>query len=167
MATVSLQGNELHTNGDLPAIGSDAPDFLLVNGDLKDFGVKDFAGKTIIMNIVPSLDTGTCATSARKFNEKAASLGDVEVLVISADLPFAMGRFCEAEGIKNLTNLSMMRNNSFAVNYGVLLEDGPLAGVTARAIVVVDKAGKVTYTQLVDEITNEPDYEAAIAAAKS
>lgn len=167
MATVSLQGNEIHTNGDLPEVGSDAPDFSLVNGKLADLGMKDFAGKKLVMNIVPSLDTGVCASSARKFNEEAAGLGDVEVLVISADLPFAMGRFCEAEGIKNLTTLSMMRNKSFAENYGVLLEDGPLAGVTARAIVVVDADGKVTYTQLVDEITTEPDYEAAIAAAKS
>lgn len=166
MATVTLQGNEIHTNGELPTVGSDAPDFLLVNQDLKDFRLADFTGKKIIMNIVPSLDTDVCAASARKFNEQAASLNGASVLVVSADLPFAMGRFCTTEGLKDVQSMSMMRTKAFAKNYGVLLEDGPLAGLTARAVVVVDEAGKVTYTQLVPEITSEPDYEAALAAVK-
>ncbi len=166
MASVTLKGNEIHTNGELPAVGSAAPDFLLVSQGLEDFRLADFAGKKLIMNIVPSLDTDVCATSTRKFNEQAGALDNTQVLVISADLPFAMGRFCEAEGLNNVQALSMMRTKAFAKNYGVLLEDGPLAGVTARAVVVVDESGNVTYTQLVPEITEEPDYEAALAAVK-
>jgi thiol peroxidase len=165
MATVTLQGKKIHTNGELPALGSDAPDFHLVNGKLQDLKLANFSGKKIIMNIVPSLDTGVCATSARTFNKRAASLDNTVVLVISADLPFAMSRFCETEGLKDVQTLSMMRTKAFAKNYGVLLEDGPLAGVTARAVVVIDASGKVRYTQLVGEITSEPDYDAALAAA--
>ncbi|MCB1755278.1 MAG: thiol peroxidase [Gammaproteobacteria bacterium] len=164
MATVTLEGNQIHTNGELPEVGSQAPDFLLVGSDLKDFRLTDFAGKKLIMNIVPSLDTGVCAASARKFNEKAAALDNTAVLVISADLPFAMGRFCSTEGLNDVLPLSMMRTRAFAKDYGVLLQDGPLAGLTARAVVVTDASGKVVYTQLVPEITQEPDYDAALAA---
>ena len=164
MATVTLQGNTFNTNGELPAVGSAAPDFHLVDGKLDDVHLADYRGKKVILNIVPSLDTPTCATSTRKFNEKMAGRDDVVVLVVSADLPFAQGRFCEAEGIKNVTTLSMMRTRGFAKDYGVLIADGPLAGVTARAIVVVDENDKVVYTELVPEIGDEPNYEAAIAA---
>ena len=164
MATVTLQGNPFQTNGDLPAVGSDAPGFRLVAADLKDMTPHDFAGKTKVLNIFPSVDTPTCATSVRKFNEKAAGLDDVVVLCISADLPFAQKRFCGAEKLDNVTTLSLMRGAQFAKDYGVLLENGPLAGLTARAIVVLDKDNKVTHTELVQEIANEPDYEAAFKA---
>jgi len=164
MATVTLQGNAINTNGDLPEVGATAPDFSLTNGELADVGLGDFAGKKKVLNIVPSLDTPTCATSTKKFNEKAASMDNVAVLVISADLPFAQGRFCETEGIKNVTPLSMMRDKNFAKDYGVLIQDGPLAGITARAVVVLDEDNKVLYTQLVPEIADEPDYDAALAA---
>ena len=164
MATVTLHGDECNTNGELPAVGSTAPDFYLVDGKLNDVHLADYSGKKKLLNIVPSLDTPTCATSTRKFNEKMAGRDDVVVLVVSADLPFAQGRFCEAEGIKNVTTLSMMRTRRFARDYGVLIADGPLAGVTARAIVVVDENDKVVYTELVPEIGDEPNYEAAITA---
>jgi thiol peroxidase len=164
MATVTLQGNESHTNGDLPAVGDQAPDFNLVNGELANKRLSDFAGKKIVMNIVPSLDTPTCATSTRKFNEHATAHKDATVLIISADLPFAQGRFCSAEGLENVVPLSMMRSRNFAKDYGVLIEDGPLEGITARAIVVADSQGKVLYTELVSEIADEPDYDAALAA---
>ena len=164
MATVTLQGNAINTNGELPSVGSDAPDFSLTNGELNDVGLADFAGKKKVLNIVPSLDTPTCATSTKKFNEQAAGMDNVAVLVISADLPFAQGRFCEAEGIENVTPLSMMRDKNFAKDYGVLIQDGPLAGITARAVVVLDENNKVVYTQLVPEIADEPNYEMALAA---
>ncbi len=164
MAIVTLQGNELHTNGDLPAVGAQAPDFTLVDGDLANKKLSDFAGKKIIMNIVPSLDTPTCATSTRKFNELATAHGDAVILVISADLPFAQGRFCGAEDLEDVVPLSMMRSRNFARDYGILIEDGPLAGITARGVVVLDSSGKAIYTQLVKEIADEPDYDAALAA---
>jgi len=164
MATVTLQGNKFHTNGELPAVGSAAPDFHLVNGELGDVKLADYQGKKIIMNIVPSLDTPTCATSTRTFNQQAAGKDDTVVLVISADLPFAQGRFCEAEGIKDVVPLSLMRSRSFAKDYGVLMTDGPLAGITARAVVVLDAGHKVVYTELVPEIADEPNYDAALAA---
>lgn len=164
MATVTLQGNTFNTSGDLPAIGSAAPDFHLVDGKLNDVRLADYSGSKVLLNIVPSLDTPTCATSTKKFNEKAAGRDDVIVLVISADLPFAQGRFCGAEGINRVVPLSMMRSRNFAKDYGVLLTDGPLAGITARAIVVIGEDGKVLYTQLVPEIADEPDYDAALAA---
>ena len=164
MATVTLQGNTFNTSGELPAVGSAAPDFHLVDGQLNDVRLADYSGKRIILNIVPSLDTPTCATSARKFNEKAAGRDDVTVLVVSADLPFAQGRFCTAEGIEDVVPLSLMRTRAFAKDYGVLMTDGPLAGITARAIVVIGEDGRVLYTQLVPEIADEPDYDAAIAA---
>jgi thiol peroxidase len=164
MATVTLHGDTCNTNGDLPAVGTSAPDFHLVDGKLGDVHLADYSGKKKILNIVPSLDTPTCATSAKTFNEKVAGRDDVVVLVVSADLPFAQGRFCEAEGLKNVVPLSLMRTRGFAKDYGVLITDGPLAGVTARAIVVIDENDQVVYTQLVGEIGDEPDYDAALAA---
>lgn len=163
MASVTLKGNKINTNGELPTVGAQAPDFRLVDASLKDLSLADFAGKRKVLNIVPSLDTSVCATSTRKFNEKAAALKDTVVLVISADLPFAMKRFCEAEGIKNVIPLSLMRARNFAKDYGVLIQDGPLEGITARAVVVLDKNNKVIHSQLVPEIATEPDYDKALA----
>ena len=164
MATTALQGNPVTLNGDLPAIGSKAPDFVLVDKDLGDKRLADFAGKKKLLNIVPSLDTPVCATSTKTFNQAMAGKTDAVALVISADLPFAMGRFCGAEGIDNVVSLSMMRSHDFARDYGVQIVDGPLAGITARAVVVLDADDTVVYTQLVPEITEEPDYAAALAA---
>lgn len=162
MATISFQGKPLNTCGELPAIGSKAPDFTLVNGKLKDVNLASYAGKRKVLNIVPSLDTPTCAASARKFNEKAAHLYNTVVLVVSADLPFAQCRFCETEGLKEVVPLSTFRSN-FAEDYGVALIDTFLSGLTARAIVIIDENDRVVYTELVSELTNEPDYEHALA----
>jgi thiol peroxidase len=164
MATITLQGNEIHTNGELPAVGERAPDFHLVDGELNDRRLADYAGKKKLLNIVPSLDTPVCATSTKKFNEAAAAHAGTVMLVISSDLPFAQGRFCGAEGTDKVIPLSMMRSRNFAKDYGVLIEDGPLAGITARAVVVLDENDKVVYTELVPEIGQEPDYDAALAA---
>ncbi len=164
MATVTLQGEPIHTNGDLPAVGSEAPEFRLVTTDLKDVNLADYAGKKKILNIVPSLDTPVCAVSTKRFNEAAKDRADLVVLVISADLPFASDRFCSAEGIDNVVTLSMMRSRNFAKDYGVLIEDSALAGITARAVVVLDENDRVIYTELVPEIGQEPDYDAALAA---
>lgn len=164
MAEITLQGNSIHTNGGLPQKGSQAPNFVLVNGDLEDVNLSSYMGKKKLLNIVPSLDTPVCATSTRKFNEFAKKNTDVVMLIISADLPFAQQRFCGDEGLSNVIPLSLMRNKSFAKDYGVLIEDGPLAGVTARAVVVLDEQDRVIYTQLVPEIGDEPDYEGALAA---
>lgn len=164
MATVTLEGNEIYTNGYLPAVGSTAPGFRLVDKDLNDIKLDDFAGRKKLLNIVPSLDTGICATSTKKFNAAAKENPDTVFLTISADLPFAQGRFCEAESIDNLQTLSLMRSKNFAKDYGVLIEDGPLAGITARAVVVLDADNKVVYTELVPEIVQEPDYDTALAA---
>jgi len=164
MAQTALQGNPVNLSGDLPPVGSTAPDFSLTSGDLSDVSLANYAGKKKLLSIVPSLDTGVCAASTRKFNEAMAGRGDAVALVISADLPFASGRFCSAEGITNVINLSMMRSRNFAKDYGVLIVDGPLAGITARAVVVLDADNKVVYGQLVPEITQEPDYDAALAA---
>jgi thiol peroxidase len=164
MATVTLKGNTCNTNATLPAVGSAAPAFVLTGKDLKDVSLADFAGTRLVLNIVPSLDTGTCATSARKFNAAASGLKNAKVLVISADLPFAQGRFCTTEGLADVVTLSLMRDHKFANDYGVHLVDGPLAGICARAVVVVNEEGKVTYTELVPEITQEPNYDAALAA---
>lgn len=163
MATITFQGKPINTCGDLPAVGSQAPDFKLTNRKMQDVGLSAFAGKRKIMNIIPSLDTPTCATSTRKFNEKAAHLENTVVLAISADLPFAQARFCEIEGIKNITALSTFRSG-FAHDYGVELLDSILAGLTARAIVIIDENDKVIYTELVKEIADEPDYASALAA---
>ncbi len=163
MAKITLHGNEINTNGDLPVIGEQAPAFSLVNGELVDVGLEDFSGKKKVLNIVPSLDTPTCALSTKKFNDSAASREGTVFLMISADLPFAMSRFCSAEGTDNVVSLSMMRSRNFAKDYGVLIEDGPLAGITARAIVVIDENDKVIHTELVSEIADEPNYNAALA----
>lgn len=164
MATVTLQGHPISTNGELPAIGSEAPGFRLVGVGLKDYSLHDFVGKRKILNIFPSVDTGTCAMSVRQFNQKAAGLSSAVVLCISADLPFAQKRFCGAEGIDNVVMLSLMRGRNFAKDYGLLLEQGPLAGLTARAVVVLDADNKVIYTELVGEIAHEPNYDAALAS---
>jgi thiol peroxidase len=164
MATITLQGNACNTNGDLPGVGSTAPDFTLVDVKLNDVHLADYAGKKKLLNIVPSLDTPTCATSTKKFNELVAERDDVVVLVVSADLPFASGRFCGIEGLDNVVPLSLMRGKGFAKDYGVLITDGPLAGITARAVVALDADNRVVYTQLVPEIADEPDYDAALAA---
>jgi len=166
MATVTLGGTPLNLAGNFLKKGQSAPDFKLVGKDLKDVALGDFAGKRKVLNIVPSLDTAVCAASARKFNEKAASLNNTVVMTISADLPFAMGRFCAAEGIQNMVPLSTMRGREFLKNYGVELTSGPLAGVAARAVVVLDQHNTVLHAELVSEIKNEPDYDAALAALK-
>lgn len=163
MATTHLKGNPIHTNGDLPLVGSQAPAFRLTGSDLADVGLDAFAGKRKVLNIVPSLDTAVCAASARYFNEAAAGLDNTVVLVISADLPFAQGRFCSTEGLEDVVPLSMMRDQAFAEDYGVLQVDGPMAGICARAVVILDESNRVLYTQLVDEISTEPDYDSALA----
>lgn len=162
MAQVTLKGNPIHTLGDLPAQGDQAPNATLTKTDLSDVQLKDYADKTVILNIFPSVDTGTCAASVRRFNEEASNLDGVEVLCISADLPFAMQRFCGAEGIDRVTSLSAFRSD-FGKQYGVQLTDGPLAGLMARSVVAI-KNNEVIYTQLIPEITEEPDYEAALKA---
>ena len=164
MADITLKGNPIHTNGDLPAVGSAAPDFKLVAGDLSDATLATYAGRKKLLNIVPSLDTGVCAASARKFNESFVGRDDAVALVISADLPFAAGRFCSAEGLENVVTLSMMRSKNFAKDYGQLVVDGPLAGLSARAVVILDADNKVIYTEQVPEIGQEPDYDAALKA---
>ena len=163
MATVNLRGNPIHTSGELPEVGSQAPDFTVTGGDLSDVTLDQFAGKQLILNIYPSVDTPTCAASTRAFNERVGGRDDAAVLCVSQDLPFAFGRFCGAEGIENVKTGSVFRS-SFLDDYGVKITDGPLRGLAARAVVVVDGDGKVKYTQLVPEIGQEPDYDAALAA---
>lgn len=164
MANVTLAGNPIEVSGTFPKIGDTAPDFKLVNKDLADVSLADFAGKKKILNIVPSLDTPVCAKSTKVFNE--AAVGNNVVLIISADLPFAMNRFCGAEGTNNVVTLSTMRGAEFKRNYGVDITSGPLAGVTARAVVVLDENNKVLHAELVPEIKQEPNYESALAALK-
>jgi len=166
MATITLKGNPIHTAGNLPAVGTKAPDFKLVKSDLSEASLSDFHGKKVILNIFPSLDTSVCATSIRKFNAEASKLDNTVVLCISRDLPFAHGRFCSTEGLKNVVPLSEFRNDNFGKAYGVKIEDSGMAGLLSRAVVVVDESGKVTYTEQVPEITQEPDYEKAIKALK-
>ena len=163
MATVTLQGNPFQTCGNLPEVGSDAPDFSLVKIDLSVTSLSDFSGSRLILNIFPSVDTGTCAMSVRTFNEKAASLENTKVLCVSADLPFAAARFCGAEGIENVATGSSFRS-SFGQDYGVTFSDGPLAGLLSRSVVVIDESGKVVYTEQVEETVDEPNYESALAA---
>ena len=165
MATITFKGKKISTLGALPAVGTAAPDFLLTKGDLEDAKLADFSGKVKILNIVPSLDTGVCAASARAFNKAADKLGDTVILTISRDLPFAQKRFCEAEGIKAVVPLSELRNRDFGKSYGVAILDGPLAGLLSRAVVVLGKDNTVVYTQQVGEIAQEPDYASALAAA--
>ncbi|WP_298646844.1 thiol peroxidase [uncultured Proteiniphilum sp.] len=162
MADITFKGNPVHTSGELPEKGTAAPDFTLVKSDLSEARLSDFKGKYIVLNIFPSLDTGVCAASVRRFNKEAASLENTVVLGISADLPFAAGRFCSAEGIENVVTLSCFRNKSFGEDYGLLMTDGPLKGLLARAVVIVNPEGKVVHTELVPEIAQEPDYHSAI-----
>jgi thiol peroxidase len=163
MAQVTLGGNAVNTSGDLPAVGSPAPAFSLTGSDLSDVTHDDFSGKNLVLNIFPSVDTPTCAQSVRTFNARAAEFADSAVLCVSADLPFAQGRFCGAEGIENVSAASTFRS-TFGADYGVTLADGRLAGVLARAVVVVGPDGVVKYTELVPEIGSEPDYDAALAS---
>lgn len=163
MAHTALGGNPVNTVGNLPEVGSSAPQFTLTKGDLGNLTNADLAGQRVILNIFPSVDTPTCATSVRKFNELASSLDNTAVVCVSADLPFAQGRFCGAEGLSNVTTASTFRSG-FGGDYGVTLADSALAGLLARAIVVVDEGGTVVHTELVSEIANEPNYDAALAA---
>lgn len=166
MADVTLDGALWHTSGDVPRVGAAAPDFRLADTSLRDVSLASFAGQVKILNIVPSLDTSVCAKSARTFNERASGLDGIAMIVVSADLPFAMKRFCTVEGLREVVPLSMMRGRAFAKAYGTLLVDGPFEGVSARAVVVVDAADRIVHAELVREIGDEPDYDAAIAAAK-
>jgi thiol peroxidase len=165
MAQITFKGNPISTNGELPAIGSSAPEFKLVGGDLSEKSLSDFGGQKKVLNIVPSLDTGICQASARRFNSEASALGNTVLLNISQDLPFAQKRFCESEGLDKVVNLSAFRSD-FAQVYGVKMTEGPLSGLTARAVVVLDENNQVIHSQLVPEIAQEPDYEAALSALK-
>lgn len=164
MSKITFKGNPVNTGGTLPAVGTKAPEFTLVKSDLSEVNLADLKGKNIVLNIFPSIDTGVCATSVRRFNKDAAGLENTVVLAVSADLPFAGGRFCGAEGIENVHTASVFRNPEFAQNYGVLMVDGPLKGLLARAVVIVDAQGNIKYTELVPEIAQEPDYQSAINA---
>lgn len=164
MAEITLKGNPVKTVGELPAVATQAPPFMLAKADLSDAGLGDFAGKTVVLNVFPSIDTEVCAASVRRFNEEASGLTSAVVLCVSVDLPFAHGRFCEAEGLKDVIPLSAFRSPDFGQDYGLTIASGPLRGLLSRAIVIVDRSGKVTYTEQVPEITQEPDYEAALRA---
>jgi thiol peroxidase len=166
MATVTLKGNPIDVAGSFPQKGQKAPGFKLVAKDLKDVSLGEYAGKRKVLNVVPSLDTAVCATSTRKFNEKAGGLANTVVLVISADLPFASSRFCAAEGLNNVVTLSTMRGREFLKAYGVEITSGPLAGVAARGVLVLDEKDSVLHAELVPEITQEPNYDAALAVLK-
>jgi len=166
MATITLQGNEIHTNGDLPAVGTQAPDFTLTTKELADVSLADYAGKKKVISIVPRLDTPVCQLSTKKFNDYAKQHADTVILVVAADLPFAMSRFCGDEGLDNVVTLSMMRDRNFAKDYGVLIDDGPLKGITCRALLVLDENNSVISSELVSEIADEPDYDAALASLK-
>lgn len=166
MVQVLLKGKPVNIHGDLPKIGSKAVDFELVDGDLKVRHLSEFKGKKKLLSTVPSLDTGTCSLSAKKLNEAASKLTNVVILVISADLPFAQKRFCGAENLKNIIPLSLMRSKKFTEDYGMLIKDGPLTGLCARSIIVLDENDKVIYTELVPEITQEPNYEKALTALR-
>jgi len=164
MSTITLRGSEIHTSGELPKVGSKAPDFTLTDKELRDVDLDEWMGKRKLLNIFPSVDTPVCALSTRKFNEFAREHEDTVMLMISADLPFAQARFCGNEGLSNVLTLSLMRHGEFAKDFGVLIEDGPMAGLTARAVVVLDENNTVVHAQLVPEIGEEPDYDAAIKA---
>ena len=163
MTEITFRGTPLQTVGALPAVGEQAPDFTVTGTDLADVTPASFSGKTLVLNIFPSVDTGVCATSVRTFNEKAAGRDNVAVLNVSADLPFALSRFCGAEGIENVSSASVFRSD-FGATYGVTMADGPLAGLLSRAVVVIGADGKVAYTEQVPEIGQEPDYDSALAA---
>jgi thiol peroxidase len=166
MSKVTLKGSPVNTIGELPVVGSKAPDFSLVGTNLSEVKNADFKGKQLVLNIFPSLDTATCAASVRRFNVEAAKLENTAVVCISKDLPFAHGRFCAAEGIANVVSASEFRSNNFGKSFGVMITDGPLQGLMARAVVVVDKNGTVLHSQLVPEITEEPDYQSALDSLK-
>ncbi len=164
MATIKLKGNPINTVGELPGAGTQAPDFILTKNDLSDVRLMEFKGKKVVLNIFPSLDTDVCARSVIRFNEAAGALDDTVILCISKDLPFAQVRFCGSKGLDNVISLSAFRYRSFGNSYGVRITDGPLSGLLSRAIVVLDETGKVIYTEQVPEITQEPDYDAALAS---
>ena len=164
MATITLGGNAVNTSGELPKIGTQAPNFQLIKTDLSSTSLEDYKGTKLVLNIFPSIDTGTCATSVRKFNETASTLANTKVLCISRDLPFAQKRFCGAEGLENVENLSDFKDGSFGKNYGLELTDSVLAGLHSRVVIVLDENGIVKYTEQVPEIANEPNYESALAA---
>ena len=164
MAAITLKGNPIHTCGELPAVGAQAPDFVLTKTDLSDVSLSDFAGKRLVLNIFPSIDTSVCAASVRRFNEEAQNLKNTLVLCVSLDLPFAHDRFCGAEGLENVIPATELRKRAFGEDYGVRIVDGPLAGLLSRAVVILDEQGKVIYTEQVPEIAQEPDYEAALQA---
>ncbi len=166
MSSVTLRGNPISVGGEFPAPGSKAPDFKLVAKDLSDVSLSSFGGKRKILNIFPSVDTPTCATSVRTFNSKASALDNTVVICVSADLPFAQARFCGSEGLENVVNLSTLRGAEFLRDYGVAIENGPMAGLTARAVVVLDENDKVLHSELVAEIGSEPDYDQALASLK-
>jgi thiol peroxidase len=162
MSQITLKGNPIHTCGTLPAVGSQAADFVLTKTDFADVSLQNFAGKKIVLNIFPSIDTPVCATSVRRFNTEAVKLKNTVVLCVSVDLPFAHNRFCGAEGLQNVIPVSELRKRKFGEDYGVRIIDGPLAGLFSRAVVVIDEKGKVIYTEQVPEIAQEPNYEAAL-----
>lgn len=163
MATITLEGNPIHTAGELPAKGKQAPDFCLTNKDMGDTRLADFAGKKIIMNVFVSIDTGICADSTRRFNEEVSKMDNTVALCISADLPFALARYCGAEGLDNVITLSAFRSPEFGKSYGLGITDGPIRGLMSRAIIIIDESGKVIYTQQVPEIAQDPDFEDALA----
>jgi len=163
MAQITLKGNAINTIGNLPEVGSKAPGFTLIKNDLSMGSLSDYKGTKVVLNIFPSLDTGTCAASVRRFNQEASKLSNTKVLCISKDLPFAQARFCGAEGLEDVHNMSDFRTGEFGKDYGVEIIDGPLAGLESRAVVIIDEEGIVTYTQQVPEIVDEPDYDSALA----
>ena len=166
MASITLKGEKINTSGKLPEKGTKAPEFKLVKTDLSDAALSDYSGKKVVLNIFPSLDTSVCAMSVRRFNKDISSLDNTVLLSISADLPFAHGRFCSTEGLENTVNLSVFRNSAFGSDYGLTITDGPLAGLLSRAVIVIDEDGRVVYTEQVPEIAQEPDYDSALAALK-
>jgi len=166
MSNVTFKGQPIRVDGQFPAVGSKGPAFTLVGADLSDVTLSSYAGKRKVLNIFPSVDTSVCATSVRRFNELSSQLNNTVVLCISADLPFAQARFCGAEGLDKVSNLSLMRGHQFLNDYGVAIASGPLGGLAARAVVVLDEHDKVIHAELVDEIAHEPNYDAALAALK-
>lgn len=166
METIYFKETPCHTYGMIPAVGTKAPDFTLVDKDMKEVRLADYRGRRVVLNVFPSLDTAVCAASVRRFNKEAADLKDTDVLCVSMDLPFAMSRFCVAEGIDNVIAASAFRSPMFSQNYGLQIVDGPLNGLLARAVIIIDPAGNVIYSDLVREITNEPDYEGALRVLK-
>jgi thiol peroxidase len=164
MASITLGGNPINTNGELPKVGAKAPSFTMTKNDLSIATLQDFEGSKLVLNIFPSIDTATCATSVRKFNEQASQLSNTKVLCISRDLPFAQKRFCGAEGLENVINLSDFKDGSFGKNYGLEITDSVLAGLHSRVVIVIDETGTVLYSEQVPEIADEPNYNAALAA---